>query len=114
MLDSIRPMAPNYLVEQCKAVGSYPMVDEPRNDGATCELLLTFDPHHATTPGLIAFYEHRNLHVHVCRLEDIFAIVIENHTVLFEIRNNPSGFTVTISDRAQRESFLSFICGYYR
>lgn len=107
-------MAPDYLVEQCNAIDQNPPEDYRRRNGATCNIQLTLDPYHKQFPGLIAKYPLRDQPVLVSRLDDIFAIVIRGESVQFEIRNNPSGFTVSFPTKDDRESFLSAICGYYR
>lgn len=107
-------MAPDYLVEQCAASAEYPAEDDCRRNGATCDVRLTFDAYHKQTPGLIVKYPHHEQPRHVCRLDDIFAIVVQNDSVQFELRNTPSGFTVSFASIEERESFLSGICGYYR
>lgn len=114
VLDSVHALAPDYLVEQCKAIDQNPPDGDHRRNGATCHIQLTLDLYHKLTPGLIAKYPLRDQPVHVARLDDIFAIVFRGDSVQFEIRNQPSGFNVTFPSKEDRESFVSGICGYYR
>lgn len=114
VLDAVNSMAPDYLVEQCSAIDQNPPDADRRQNGATCNVQLTFDPYHKQTPGLMVKYPLQDQSVHVSRLDDIFAIIIRGDTVQFEIRNKSAGFNIIFPTKRDRESFLSGICGYYR
>ena len=51
---------------------------------------------------------------HISKIADFYTITIDESAVSLEIQNTPLGFTITIDDREQLESFVSCICGYYR
>ena len=51
---------------------------------------------------------------HVSQIADFYTITIDENTVSLEIQNTPLGFTITMADNAEIESFVSCICGYYR
>lgn len=112
-LESIKAKAPNYMAERCAANAAYLPEDELSADGQ-CPVELEFAPFHGERNGLSAYYQYKRRWVHVAGIADIYAIIIDGDSVLFEIRDNPDGFTVRIPSRRALESFVSCVCGYYR
>lgn len=108
-LDTIKTIAPNYLVESCTAQASHPA-------GKTT-VDLEFAPFHAERPGLSIYYPDTKLWEHISSIEDIYAIIIaDDNVVKFEMGSNAvgAGFQVEIPNTIERESFVSCIAGYYR
>lgn len=108
-LESIKTIAPNYLIESCTA-------EEKSNTGTT-RVDLEFAPFHAERPGLSIYDPNKKLWKHISRIEDIYAIIIaELDFVKFEMGASAVGpnFEVQILDKIERESFVSCISGYYR
>lgn len=113
ILESIKTMAPNYLVEWCDGTAPYLPEDELEAGGA-CPVKLEFSPYHPERPGLSIYYSYKKRWVLVAAIADIYAVYIDGDTVRFEKRDNPVGFEVRIVPRRTLESFVSCICGYYR
>ncbi|XP_037047669.1 tyrosine-protein kinase hopscotch isoform X3 [Bradysia coprophila] len=109
---SITTNAPNYFVEKCAAIASY--LPEDGLERGTCPIDLEFAPHHPTRPGLSAYYSYKKVWKHISKIEDFLAIVVDNDTVTFGMRSTNVGFSVTITDKARLESFVTCVTGYYR
>lgn len=107
-------MAPNYLVESCRAEASYPAEDGINDTPITVNL--EFAPFHAERPGFSIYYPFKKKWKHISQIEDIYAIIIDGDIVKFEMRSSPvgAGFQVKIQDLQELGSFVSCICGYYR
>lgn len=111
-LESINTLAPNYLVE--KYSGIVPYLPEDDLQRGTCPVDLEFSPFHIDRPGFSVYYSYKKTWKHIARIEDIFAIIIEKDVVKLEIRDQPAGFAIQISDRSKMESFVGCLSGYYR
>lgn len=112
-LESIRNMAPNYLIEEYSALANYLAEDELQN--GTCPVTVQFNPFHEDQPGLRVFYKYKDEWKHMLRIENIYALYKEdNDTVKFEISNMPNGFRLFFLKSAEAESFITYIAGYYR
>lgn len=111
-LQSIRTNAANYFVEKCAAIAPY--LPEDGLEQGTCPVDLEFAPFHADRPGLSIYYSYKKLWKHISKIEDIFAVIVDNDNVTFEMRTNYLGFSVKITDKSKLESFVSCVTGYYR
>lgn len=113
-LESIKTLAPNYLVERCAAMAPY--LEEEELSKGRCAVDLEFSPYHAERPGFSIYYAYKKFWKYISRTEDIYAIIIEGDEVIFEMHTSPvgSGFNVRIPDAQQLQSFVSCIAGYYR
>lgn len=108
-------MAPYYLTESCQALVSDP--SEKNSSTIMTPVDLEIAPFHEERPGLSIYYRDLKLWKHISRIEDIYAIIItEDKIVKFEMGSCSvgAGFKVEISNKIERESFVSCICGYYR
>lgn len=107
-------MAPNYLLESCTAEASYPAEDGINETLITVNL--EFAPFHAERPGFSIYYPYNKTWKHISQIEDIYAIIVENDIVKFEMRSSPvgAGFQVRIQNLQELGSFVSCISGYYR
>lgn len=98
-----------------KYSGIVPYLPEDNlNVNGMCKVDVEFLPFHADRPGLSVYYPYKKLWKHIAKIEDIFAIIIDRHTVKLEIRDCPVGFSVQINDTLSRESFVSCLATYYR
>lgn len=111
-LESLNRMAPSYLVE--KYAGIAPYLAEDHLQQGTCPVDIEFSPFHSERPGLSIYYSYKKLWKHISKVEDIYAIIVENDVVKLEMRDNPAGFAIQISDPQKLESFVSCVAGYYR
>lgn len=112
-LESISTLAPNYLVEKYTGIVPYLPEDNFVPNG-TCTVDIQFLPFNAERPGLSVYYPYKKSWKHIAKIEDIFAIIIDRHTVKLEIRDYPAGFSIQINDALRRDSFVSCLATYYR
>lgn len=112
-LESINTLAPNYLIETYSGNVPYLPEDNFVHNG-TCPVELEFSPFHNERPGLAVYYKYKKKWKHIAKIEDIYAIIVEQNIIKLEIRDFPSGFSVQILDPMKLESFISCITGYYR
>lgn len=109
-IEQVKYLAPNYLSEEYS--GDVENVDEP--DSARRRFLsvkIRFVPFHQDMPGL--YYSYINEWKHIARIEDILAIIIDEHLIKLELKTQPM-FTIRMGSQEAMESFVTCIAGYYR
>lgn len=111
-VETIRVLAPNYLLERYTGSVSYPDGDESEN--GDCQVELEFSPYDEKRPGFSVYYPYKKEWKHIGRPHDIYAIIIEDDIVKLEIHDLPMGFKVEMRDPVKLNSFVSCIAGYYR
>lgn len=111
-LETINTLAPNHLVERYNGIVPYLPEDELQK--GTCPVDLEFSPFHLEHPGLNVYYSYKKCWRNIARVDDVYAVIIEKDVVKLEIRDNPAGFSIRITDPLKLESFVSCITGYYR
>lgn len=115
-LEEINKLAPNYFTEEYNGSAQYLAEDGLNTQGSnsSCPVKIQFSLFHPEQPGLRVFYSYKNNWKHIAKIENIYAIMIENNEVKIEMENQPQGFKLTIANRQDLESFVSCIAGYYR
>lgn len=91
-----------------------PYLAEDELQQGTCPVDLEFSPFHPDRPGINVYYSYKKTWRNIAHVDDIFAIIIEKDVVKLEIRDDPAGFSIRITDSLKLESFVSCITGYYR
>lgn len=111
-LESINNLVPDYLME--KYSGTMPYLPEDNFLNGCCSVDIAFSPFHPERAGLSVYYPYKKLWKHIAKIDDIFAIIIDQNVVKLEIRDCPAGFSIVIDDQQNRESFVSCLATYYR
>lgn len=112
-LESVKSMAPNYLVEEFNANADY--LPEDGLTQGTCPVIVQFNPFHETQAGLRVFYKYKNEWMHIVRVENIYAMYREGkYVVRMEISEHPNGYKLEFVKVPELKSFITYVAGYYR
>ncbi|XP_055375626.1 tyrosine-protein kinase hopscotch [Condylostylus longicornis] len=115
-LNTIYDMAPNYLIEQYEGRANY-LPEDNFKDGR-CPVLIEFNPHHESEPGLRVFYRYKGKWRHIVKIDQIYVIsksfAQQENCVRLEVGDLPNGYTLEFFNSNDRDSFITCVAGYYR